>query len=85
MLLPLRQLPPSRRATICQQRLLVSGGSSGVSTDTVTTDPPQLVPELINAALSMLNVLGLLLLFADAQKFEHCEEVEGNVTSRSEL
>ena len=26
----------------------------------------------------MLNVLGLLLLFADAQKFEHCEEVEGD-------
>ena len=47
--------------------------------------PPQVLPELINAALSILYVLGLLLLFADAQKFEHCEEVEGNFTSRSEL
>jgi Tfp pilus assembly protein PilO len=45
----------------------------------------QVRPELINALLSMLNVLGLLLLFADAQKFEHCEEAEGNVTARSEL
>ena len=52
--------------------------------DAVCTDPPappQVPPELINAALSMLKVLGLLLLFADAQKFEHCEEVEGKFIS----
>ena len=46
---------------------------------------PQPLPELINAALSILYVLGLLLLFADAQKFEHCEEAEGKVTARSEF
>ena len=56
--------------------------------DTGCTDPPappQVPPELINAALSILNVLGLLLLFAEVQKFEHCEEAEGNVTARSEF
>ena len=50
---------------------------------TVPPAPLQPLPELINAALSMLYVLGLLLLFAAAQKFEHCEEVEGKVTARS--
>jgi len=66
-----------------------TGGTWGAAgADAVCTDPPaplQLLPELINAALSILYVFGLLLFFADAQKFEHCEEGEGNVTSRSEL
>ena len=50
------------------QQVAIFGSTSGVSTDTVATDPPQLSPELINAALSILYVFGLLLCFADAQK-----------------
>ena len=57
---------------------------SGAETDAVCTDPPappQVPPELINAALSMLYVLGLLLCFADAQKLLSGEE--GSVATTS--
>ena len=41
-------------AVVTAQQLGTFGLASGVSTGTVTTDPPQLVPELINDALSIL-------------------------------
>ena len=50
------------------QQVAIFCSTSGVSTDTVATDPLQPLPELINDALSILYVLGLLLCFADAQK-----------------
>ena len=49
------------------QQVAIFGSTSGVSTDTVATDPPQLSPELINDALNTICI-------GTAVMFSRCTE-----------